>query len=338
MDPSIATTTAISNDDRETIRVTLDLQCSDLGLGSPPEYIVRAAEQFYQANGYIPHFTQLINTPRTAPPTESNTSTATSDNNGEDETYDITLILENSQRNTNTAEENAAIIGQNIGTLIQAFQQSILNRTVVSTEQSNGENATEPSPTIEQSNDLQATQNPPEEEEGEDDNEEEEDDDDDEDNEEDNGATLTGDINLIDSIQQFTNRINSSRAQPMRIMSIPGLNAQNTFLAIGNNDMGSLGQILSNYVTLEQPMRDVVKVVKDINEIKLIFIKDEQTIDENMSSGCLLCYDQFFPTDLVRVLPCNHCFHRLCVDKLLTTVSHLCPFCKHPAGEHKFIE
>jgi hypothetical protein len=80
-------------------------------------------------------------------------------------------------------------------------------------------------------------------------------------------------------------------------------------------------------------MVDVKKILPEavVETIPLIMIKDTNNLEENKE--CLNCYDQFVETDLVRILPCGHHYHRLCIDKQLQTESWICPMCKKPASE-----
>lgn len=80
---------------------------------------------------------------------------------------------------------------------------------------------------------------------------------------------------------------------------------------------------------------DVKKVIKDIDVIPLALIKNTTKIEYN--TECPICYDQFVVMDLVRILPCKHQMHRLCIDNYLQKEACLCPLCKNPAGETKFI-
>lgn len=44
--------------------------------------------------------------------------------------------------------------------------------------------------------------------------------------------------------------------------------------------------------------------------------------------GCSICTDDFEPGQDLRVLPCNHKFHPVCVDPWLLNVSGTCPLCR----------
>ena len=77
---------------------------------------------------------------------------------------------------------------------------------------------------------------------------------------------------------------------------------------------------------------DVKKVIKNINDIKLTMYKNNTT---STNTECFVCYDRFVDTDLVRILPCSHILHRMCIDDHLTKKSYLCPYCQKPAGDYQ---
>lgn len=79
-------------------------------------------------------------------------------------------------------------------------------------------------------------------------------------------------------------------------------------------------------------MEDVKKVISDIESIPLVMYKND--CNPNKNNECFICYDQYVDTDLVRVLQCGHGFHRSCIDHNLTKETHLCPYCKSPAGKY----
>ena len=45
-------------------------------------------------------------------------------------------------------------------------------------------------------------------------------------------------------------------------------------------------------------------------------------------TNCAICLDIFKEKDTVRGLPCNHCYHRKCIDPWLTDRRGSCPLCK----------
>jgi len=56
--------------------------------------------------------------------------------------------------------------------------------------------------------------------------------------------------------------------------------------------------------------------------------KDEEEDDrESSSSKCLVCQHTYEVEDCLRKLPCNHLFHRDCIDHWLST-KDFCPYCR----------
>jgi len=80
---------------------------------------------------------------------------------------------------------------------------------------------------------------------------------------------------------------------------------------------------------------DVKTVLEDIDKIPLLFIDDKKKIEGN--DKCIMCYDEFVYSDLIRKLPCGHNSHHICIDQYLTTESNLCPLCQNQVGEGKYL-
>lgn len=79
----------------------------------------------------------------------------------------------------------------------------------------------------------------------------------------------------------------------------------------------------------------VKKIIKNIEEIPILMFKNVNL--QNSNTECLICYDSFVPTDIIRILPCKHLFHRRCIDQELQYQSFLCPYCKNPSGNYTFL-
>ncbi|CDJ44317.1 hypothetical protein, conserved, partial [Eimeria tenella] len=41
---------------------------------------------------------------------------------------------------------------------------------------------------------------------------------------------------------------------------------------------------------------------------------DKECLSRFIESGCAICFEEFGPSALVRVLPCGHIFHKSCLD------------------------
>ena len=49
---------------------------------------------------------------------------------------------------------------------------------------------------------------------------------------------------------------------------------------------------------------------------------------EEKMERCAICVDDFKDGDMLRILPCEHAFHRECIDEWLVNHSAVCPLCK----------
>lgn len=54
----------------------------------------------------------------------------------------------------------------------------------------------------------------------------------------------------------------------------------------------------------------------------------KKAVGSSAVESCAICVDDFKDGDMMRVLPCNHHFHLVCIDEWLTNHSDLCPLCK----------
>lgn len=78
---------------------------------------------------------------------------------------------------------------------------------------------------------------------------------------------------------------------------------------------------------------DVKKVIKNLDDVE---INQFSCVRNPLNSECLLCYDAFVSSDIVRILQCNHLYHRCCIDNYLKYESVDCPMCKSPAGDYTY--
>ncbi|XP_020252136.1 receptor homology region, transmembrane domain- and RING domain-containing protein 1-like [Asparagus officinalis] len=53
--------------------------------------------------------------------------------------------------------------------------------------------------------------------------------------------------------------------------------------------------------------------------------------DNCTSSACAICLEDYSTGEKLRILPCHHMFHAICVDSWLTSWRTFCPVCKRDA-------
>ncbi|CAO3682188.1 unnamed protein product [Umbelopsis ramanniana] len=96
---------------------------------------------------------------------------------------------------------------------------------------------------------------------------------------------------------------------------------------------------------MEQGMRPVIHITRSgarvyaplpilsENELEQIAIVDygEENLEEQ---SCSICLDLFRPKTKVRLLPCRHAFHPICIDPWLTKHSAECPMCKQSCVDY----
>jgi hypothetical protein len=103
---------------------------------------------------------------------------------------------------------------------------------------------------------------------------------------------------------------------------------------------------LLNMIFNRRPMQDYPIVLKpeDFNnliELKFEDITNKTTDDprfvkiKEITNDCSICMDPYEPTTMVKLLPCGHYFHTMCIDKWLKECDFKCPICRAPCGESK---
>lgn len=50
---------------------------------------------------------------------------------------------------------------------------------------------------------------------------------------------------------------------------------------------------------------------------------------KSMSETCAICLEDYRDEEILRLLPCEHAFHSVCIDYWLTKWGTFCPVCKH---------
>eukprot|EP01084_Bolivina_argentea_P043634 80369_1 len=68
--------------------------------------------------------------------------------------------------------------------------------------------------------------------------------------------------------------------------------------------------------------------LKSMSRFLLDQFRGKKMYSRPHNDSCAICLDDFSLNEELRLLPCNHGFHRQCVDPWLTKSSELCPMCK----------
>ncbi|GAN05726.1 conserved hypothetical protein [Mucor ambiguus] len=70
--------------------------------------------------------------------------------------------------------------------------------------------------------------------------------------------------------------------------------------------------------------------VAPIDVVSRLLMKQFLTekVKENEAEECAICLEDYINGEELRVLPCKHDFHTVCVDAWLTTQKKFCPICK----------
>ncbi|KAK6946571.1 Zinc finger, RING-type [Dillenia turbinata] len=88
--------------------------------------------------------------------------------------------------------------------------------------------------------------------------------------------------------------------------------------------MSSIGSIPApNEVVESLPVKCYTKVQKNQNE---------------EAAQCYICLVEYDEGDSMRVLPCNHEFHRTCIDKWLKEIHRVCPLCRRDISRSESVD
>lgn len=102
-------------------------------------------------------------------------------------------------------------------------------------------------------------------------------------------------------------------------------NAENTsFFTLVNDLLTSL-----NTDNIDHQSIPIVLNKEEVNQIGIIKSKDNI---EHKDEVCVICLCKFEDNDNIRLLPCNHNFHVVCIDKWLIEYNYKCPVCRKEVG------
>lgn len=95
----------------------------------------------------------------------------------------------------------------------------------------------------------------------------------------------------------------------------------------------ALSSLLGNFRTNDPS--DVVLPMTEEALNKLDEKKFSEFVDPNKSNECAICKDAFEPDTIIKILPCKHFFHKVCIEEWLRNYHHKCPLCRQSCGEYE---
>jgi hypothetical protein len=99
---------------------------------------------------------------------------------------------------------------------------------------------------------------------------------------------------------------------------------------IHQNMINILDNLLSG---LSQPVyQENVKVTTDEEDILKL---KTRTLEEKLEDKCTVCMGDMIKDELVTELPCNHIFHKDCIEPYLKEYTYKCPVCREEVGKVK---
>jgi len=100
---------------------------------------------------------------------------------------------------------------------------------------------------------------------------------------------------------------------------------------IHNNMINVLNNLLNG---LNQPMynQENVKVTTDEEDIMKL---KTTTLKENLEDKCTVCMGSMIKDEIITELPCNHNFHKDCIEPYLKEYTYKCPVCREEVGKIK---
>ena len=130
------------------------------------------------------------------------------------------------------------------------------------------------------------------------------------------------------------------------ITSNPLLNTNNLFTFNPNQNISAdqflnviniFNELMNNVETNEydpNEYEDVIVTLDDDDYNKLQSIKYSE-LNEEEEKKCSICLVGFENDDMLLKLPCDHYFHKQCIEEWLKEYDYKCPVCRHECGKTK---
>lgn len=65
-----------------------------------------------------------------------------------------------------------------------------------------------------------------------------------------------------------------------------------------------------------------------VESMPVLIYKEHEIVQSEEAAQCYICLMEYEEGDRVKVLPCHHEFHKICIDKWLKEIHRVCPLCR----------
>ncbi|KAI9700774.1 MAG: hypothetical protein M1836_002143 [Candelina mexicana] len=95
-----------------------------------------------------------------------------------------------------------------------------------------------------------------------------------------------------------------------------------------NTEPAAVGAATNEAVNQPSVSGDTVETSETTTAAGALPAEGETTAAKDEGLGCSICTEDFVKGENIRLLPCNHKFHPVCIDPWLLNVSGTCPLCR----------
>lgn len=138
------------------------------------------------------------------------------------------------------------------------------------------------------------------------------------------------DVNIIDSGTLFVGDSSLSYVTTTTQQESIG----NTFSDMISTIFSNIGvEILPTQTTLEDVNIPIsTEAFNKLEEME--YKKYCKEHGKKVCEVCAICQETYEDTSEIKILPCEHIFHKECVQEWLQKYQHKCPLCRSDCGEH----